>query len=75
MGDFQGGKDEIQFVTSLVQIPPPYITLLTYLLRSSQLLKNKTALLLFLQGFPGCLPWGLVYVFLNDYLSNDCGLR
>ena len=39
-----------------------------------ELLKNKTALLLFLQGLPGCLPWGLVYVFLNDYLSNDCGL-
>lgn len=31
-------------------------------------------MLLFLQGLPGCLPWGLVYVFLNDYLSNDRGL-
>ena len=39
------------------------------------LLRNKTAMLLFLQGLPGCLPWGLVYVFLNDYLSNDRGLR
>ncbi|GMH92604.1 hypothetical protein TrST_g170 [Triparma strigata] len=38
------------------------------------LLRNKTAMLLFLQGLPGCLPWGLVYVFLNDYLSNDRGL-
>ena len=37
--------------------------------------QNKTAILIFLQGIPGCLPWGLVYVFLNDYLSNDCGLE
>ena len=38
------------------------------------LFKNKTAILLFLQGIPGCLPWGLVAVFMNDYLSDDCGL-
>ena len=22
-------------------------------------------------GLPGCVPWGVIYVFLNDYLSND----
>lgn len=27
--------------------------------------------IIFLQGFPGCLPWGMIYVFLNDYLSTD----
>eukprot|EP00520_Triparma_pacifica_P006893 CAMPEP_0118632574 /NCGR_PEP_ID=MMETSP0785-20121206/520_1 /TAXON_ID=91992 /ORGANISM="Bolidomonas pacifica, Strain CCMP 1866" /LENGTH=445 /DNA_ID=CAMNT_0006523359 /DNA_START=67 /DNA_END=1401 /DNA_ORIENTATION=- len=38
------------------------------------LFSNKTALLLFIQGIPGCLPWGLVAVFMSDYLSDDCGL-
>ena len=38
------------------------------------LFANKTAVLLFVQGIPGCLPWGLVAVFMSDYLSDDCGL-
>jgi hypothetical protein len=27
-----------------------------------------------LQGLPGCLPWGMVLTFFNDYLSYDKGL-
>lgn len=37
------------------------------------LLQNRSALIVFLQGVPACLPWGMVYTFLNDYLSNDRG--
>lgn len=39
-----------------------------------QLLCTKSVLLIFLQGVPGCLPWGMVYTFLNDYLSNERGM-
>jgi len=28
----------------------------------------------FLQGVPGSLPWGMIMVFLNDYLAQDQGL-
>lgn len=38
------------------------------------LFQTRTILLIFLQGIPGCLPWGMVYTFLNDYFSNDRGL-
>ena len=38
------------------------------------LFTTPTVLLVFLQGFPGCLPWGFVGVFLNDYLSSDRGM-
>lgn len=38
------------------------------------LFQTPTVLLCFLQGFPGCLPWGFVGVFLNDYLSTDRGM-
>ena len=41
---------------------------------SFRALFKRSPLLIFLQGIPGCLPWGLVYTFLNDFLSNDCGL-
>ncbi len=27
-----------------------------------------------LQGLPGCLPWGMILTFLNDFFSQDKGL-
>lgn len=38
------------------------------------LLKTKSVLLLVLQGVPGCIPWGIVNTFLNDYLSQNQGM-
>ncbi|MEM7732227.1 MAG: MFS transporter, partial [Pseudomonadota bacterium] len=35
---------------------------------------TKTVWLVFLQGIPGCVPWGVVGVFLNDYLHVNQGL-
>lgn len=33
-----------------------------------------SVVLIFIQGFPGCLPWGMVSVFLNDYFSENRGM-
>ncbi|MCF7797918.1 MAG: MFS transporter [Lentisphaeria bacterium] len=38
-----------------------------------QLFRIKTNLLIFLQGIPGTVPWGVFFIFLNDYLSQDKG--
>ena len=38
------------------------------------LLSCPTVLLTFLQGAPGCLPWGIVNSFLNDFLAEDRGM-
>ena len=38
------------------------------------LLQCPSVLLGILQGAPGCVPWGIVNTFLNDYLSTDRGL-
>jgi len=35
------------------------------------LLRIPTVLLVLLQGAPGCLPWGIVNTYLNDYLSTE----
>ena len=35
------------------------------------LFKTKTNVLLFLQGIPGCVPWGIIFAFMTDYLHND----
>jgi len=36
--------------------------------------RTPTALLVFIQGIPGCVPWGVIIVFLQDYLRADLGL-
>ncbi len=41
---------------------------------TKELLSSKTVLLTLLQGAPGCIPWGIVNTFLNDYLAQDCGM-
>ena len=38
------------------------------------LLKCPSVLLGVFQGAPGCIPWGIINTYLNDYLSSDRGL-
>lgn len=33
------------------------------------LLQTPSVLIIFAQGIPGCVPWGVIYSFLNDYLA------
>lgn len=39
-----------------------------------QLFSTPSVIIIFVQGFPGCIPWGMIFVFLNDYLSEDRGM-
>lgn len=36
--------------------------------------RNRTNTLVFLQGLPGCIPWGVMFAFFNDFLHDDKGL-
>ena len=38
------------------------------------LLATPTVILALLQGAPGCIPWGIINTFLNDFLSEDKGM-
>jgi len=38
------------------------------------LIRTPSFVLLVLQGAPGCVPWGVVNSFLNDYLAQDRGM-
>jgi len=38
------------------------------------LLSTNTVRLALLQGGPGCVPWGICNMYLNDYLAVDCGM-
>ena len=39
-----------------------------------RLVRIPTNILVISQGLPGCLPWGMLLTFLNDYLAQDKGL-
>lgn len=41
--------------------------------RYKALFRTKTNLLVFLQGIPGTVPWGMFFVFFNDYFAQDKG--
>lgn len=38
------------------------------------IIKNRTNLLVILQAFPGNIPWGVIIVYLHDFLIQDLGL-
>jgi outer membrane murein-binding lipoprotein Lpp len=46
----------------------------SHLVTLLSLLSCPTVLLTFLQGAPGCLPWGIVNSYLNDFLAEDRGM-
>jgi predicted MFS family arabinose efflux permease len=35
------------------------------------LLSTRSVMLIFLQGAPGCVPWGMIGSYLNDYLATE----
>jgi MFS family permease len=49
-------------------------TIHPHLQTTKTLLRCPSVLLGIFQGAPGCVPWGIVNTFLNDYLSSDRGL-
>uniref|UniRef100_A0A7S1IH36 Major facilitator superfamily (MFS) profile domain-containing protein n=1 Tax=Eutreptiella gymnastica TaxID=73025 RepID=A0A7S1IH36_9EUGL len=36
--------------------------------------KIPSNLLIFAQGFPGCIPWGVLLAYINDFLSQEGGM-
>ena len=41
--------------------------------KARRALRAKSNLLIIMQAAPGCLPWGVIGTYLNDYLSQDKG--
>jgi len=56
--------------------PPPSFTgrCLAPLKRAASVMRPLSAAACILQGLPGCLPWGVMGVYMADYLAADGGL-
>ena len=44
------------------------------LAKAWRLVRIPTNVFVILQGLFGCLPWGMILTFLNDYLAQNKGL-
>lgn len=42
--------------------------------QSVAVLKVRTNVYVFVQGLPGCLPWGVLLTYLTDFLAQNKGL-
>jgi hypothetical protein len=42
--------------------------------KTNKLVRIPTNILIIGQGLFGCLPWGMLLTFLNDYLAQNKGL-
>ena len=59
----------------LSSVPPSLsLTIATWRATLERVMSVPTNALIFLQGFPGCLPWSVINAFLNDFLSEDRGM-
>ncbi len=72
LNDNAGVKMELNFQLLLSWIKPSSYA--SHFQTTKELFQTKTVVLTLIQGAPGCVPWGIVNTFLNDYLSEDCGL-
>jgi MFS family permease len=48
--------------------------LLSYWKTFTSLVSTPTVIFTLLQGAPGCVPWGIINSFLNDFLSENRGM-
>ena len=68
----RGGKERV--LREMMAVGRKYDRKLTWSQFVSAMTNHSSNCLLMLQGFFSNIPWGVMFVFLNDYLSQEKGL-
>lgn len=68
----RGGKEKV--LQKMIAQGTRYDKKLTWKQFSSSMTRNTSNFLLIIQGFFCNIPWGMMFVFLNDFLSQEKGL-
>ena len=68
----RGGKEKV--LQKMIAQGTRYDKKLTWSQFSSSMTRNTSNFLLIIQGFFCNIPWGMMFVFLNDFLSQEKGL-
>jgi MFS family permease len=67
----RGGKEEV--LQDMLKHGTRYERKLTWSGFCQAMKNNQSNMILILQGFFSSVPWGIIFVFLNDYLSQEKG--
>jgi predicted MFS family arabinose efflux permease len=67
------GYNELHFMSNGVSPHQQYSEHISWP-KLKVLLGTPTNVLCILQGLPGCLPWGILLTFLNDFLAQEKGI-
>ena len=67
------GYNELDHTDNNVSHPQQYSEHINWS-KLKVLLRTPTNVLCILQGLPGCLPWGILLTFLNDFLAQEKGI-
>ncbi|KAL7498684.1 hypothetical protein ACHAWT_008413 [Skeletonema menzelii] len=68
----RGGKEKV--LQKMIASGTRYDKKLTWSQFASSMTRNTSNFLLMIQGFFSNIPWGMMFVFLNDFLSQEKGL-
>jgi MFS family permease len=68
----RGGKEKV--LQQMIASGTRYDKKLTWSQFVSSMTRNSSNFLLIIQGFFSNIPWGIMFVFLNDFLSQEKGL-
>jgi len=68
----RGGKEKV--LQKMIASGTRYDKKLTWSQFASSMTRNSSNFLLMIQGFFCNIPWGMMFVFLNDFLSQEKGL-
>ncbi len=68
----RGGKEKV--LQKMIASGTRYDKKLTWSQFASSMTRNNSNFLLIIQGFFCNIPWGMMFVFLNDFLSQEKGL-
>jgi len=68
----RGGKEEV--LQDMIKQGKAYDRKLTWNGFFYAMLKNSSNVIILMQGFFGSVPFGIIFIYLNDYLSQEQGL-
>lgn len=68
----RGGKEKV--LQKMIESGTRYDKKLSWSQFASSMTRNNSNFLLMMQGFFCNVPWGMMFVFLNDFLSQEKGL-
>ena len=73
-GDGFHGKNQFrqQMEKLLITADVDFLEIMT---KVREVLSVRSAVLIFAQGVFGCIPWSIIAVYMNDYLSNDLSMH